>query len=261
MVNPARSTGDTGLRVDARRNRARVLLAAQRAFADKGISVSLGEIARRAGVGAGTVYRHFPSKEHLLEAILSQRIERLAVLASAVRDAEDVGEAFFSLCREVIVSGSENPGLCDALNDDGWPRAVFATSGRLFLQALALSLVAAQECGAVRADIGVDEVHALFFGAIAMQQQQRSPKGELCRMARIAMEALEPTGNPAVAKPEIGRENRDETRIDAVKRSETDAGCSVCGASIQRSSTGRPARYCGAACRQKAHRQRVAATG
>src|SRR5215472_3500974 len=65
------------LRADAQRNRARVLQAARRAFAAEGVSVPLDEIARRAGVGAGTVYRHFPSKEALFEAVVHDRLRQL----------------------------------------------------------------------------------------------------------------------------------------------------------------------------------------
>ena len=83
-------TGDSApvkprpLRADARRNRERILAAATAAFAADGLSVPLDEIARRAGVGPGTLYRHFPAKEALWEAVLHSRLERLADEAEAL---------------------------------------------------------------------------------------------------------------------------------------------------------------------------------
>ena len=86
-------TGDSApvkprpLRADARRNRERILAAATAAFAAEGLSVPLDEIARRAGVGPGTLYRHFPAKETLWEAVLHDRLRRLADEAEALHDA------------------------------------------------------------------------------------------------------------------------------------------------------------------------------
>jgi len=69
------------VRADARRNRQIVLRAAAEVFAEDGLEVSLGRIARQAGVGAGTVYRHFPSKEILLEAVLAEQVEGFVAVA------------------------------------------------------------------------------------------------------------------------------------------------------------------------------------
>ena len=72
MAQPARP-----LRADAARNRARVLETAYETFAAEGLSVPIDEIARRAGVGAGTVYRHFPTKEDLFRAVVESRLRRI----------------------------------------------------------------------------------------------------------------------------------------------------------------------------------------
>src|SRR3954447_4416845 len=89
-----RMSGGRAPRADARRNRQRVLEAAESAFAGEGISVPIDEIARRAGVGAGTVYRHFPTKDALLHAILAIRVERMTEEAHAAARAPDPGAAF-----------------------------------------------------------------------------------------------------------------------------------------------------------------------
>src|SRR5712691_4544222 len=84
------------LRADARRNRERVLDAARAAFAAQGLSVPLDEIARHAGVGPGTLYRHFPTKEALIEAVVHDRLQGLAADGAALLDAPDPGAAFFA---------------------------------------------------------------------------------------------------------------------------------------------------------------------
>src|SRR5580658_9490937 len=82
-------------RADAQRNRARVLEAAEVVFAAEGLNVPVDVIAEKAGVGVGTLYRHFPTKEKLFEAIIVERISGLAVEARCRLTAEDPGAAFF----------------------------------------------------------------------------------------------------------------------------------------------------------------------
>src|SRR5262245_28258757 len=84
---------ERALRADARRNRDRVLEAARRAFAEQGYAVPLDEIAAAAGVGPGTVYRHFPTKEALFEAVSVANVQDLAADARARAEAADPGSA------------------------------------------------------------------------------------------------------------------------------------------------------------------------
>ncbi|MEU6830116.1 helix-turn-helix domain-containing protein [Nocardia beijingensis] len=244
-------------RSDARRNRALVLAAAQRAFAEQGASVSLVEVARRAGVGAGTVYRHFPTKSALLEAVMQQRIDRLAKLAADHLAGPDPGVAFFDFCTAVIATTPDNQALCDLVqSDDGWPRALVRSAGVRFHGALAALLAAAKREGAVRADIELDDVLAIFTGCVAIQRLRKA-RGGLDRTAAIVLDALRagPVG-PVVTKRNDEAEERNETG----GRNESEADrCPVCRAAVPRAGTGRRARYCSAACRQKAHRRRVAA--
>src|ERR1700759_1324790 len=90
MAQPAKP-----LRADAARNRVRVLETAYETFAAEGLSVPIDEIAARAGVGAGTVYRHFPSKEDLFEAVTRARVEDLIADAQQRAAAAEPGPAFF----------------------------------------------------------------------------------------------------------------------------------------------------------------------
>src|ERR1700749_2405710 len=82
------------VRADARRNRSRVLDAARGAFASDGLAIPLDEIARRAGVGPGTVYRHYPTKDALFAAVVADRLERLTEQARQLQATLDPGQAF-----------------------------------------------------------------------------------------------------------------------------------------------------------------------
>src|SRR5919198_1082927 len=111
---PAARHGDRELRADARRNRDRVLRTAQRLFATDGLGVSLDEIARRAGVGPGTVHRHFPSKEALYLAVAIDQLEHLIAEAEVLATTEDP-LALFTLLSRMMASGAENVAVKSAL--------------------------------------------------------------------------------------------------------------------------------------------------
>jgi AcrR family transcriptional regulator len=158
------------LRADAQRNRAKVLAAAQEAFAAEGIAVPLDEIARRAGVGAGTVYRHFPTKEALFEAVIAERLEQLAEHAKSLGTAEDPGAAFEEFLHRMISGAAHQKDLVDALAGLEITGAVAANKAEL-LRAGEVVLRRAQRAGAVRADVGMREVMALLTGATMALRQ------------------------------------------------------------------------------------------
>ena len=107
---------DRPLRADAARNRARVLEVAYETFAAEGLSVPIDEIARRAGVGAGTVYRHFPTKEDLYRAVVEDRIASIVERGSRAADRRGSGEALFTFLRSMVLQwGATDRGLADAL--------------------------------------------------------------------------------------------------------------------------------------------------
>ncbi|WP_171164767.1 TetR/AcrR family transcriptional regulator [Streptomyces sp. I05A-00742] len=242
---PAPSDGRLApLRSDARRNRQLVLQAARSAFEEAGLAVPLSEIARRAGVGAGTVYRHFPSKEALFRATIVDRVRLFTDTARELAGAPDAGPVFFRYLASVVRLSARNKGLCDALEASAEGR--FDPSPgveRDFREALSVLLERAQLAGAVRRDVSLDDVLVLLLGCLSMEQR-RGAHGEPGRMTALVCDSLRPGRNVTKLPP-----------VRPVPRNET--GCPVCGEAVPVARTGRPARYCGGACRQKAHRRRV----
>jgi AcrR family transcriptional regulator len=159
------------LRADAARNRARVLEVAYDTFAAEGLSVPIDEIARRAGVGAGTVYRHFPTKEALFQAVIEDRMQRLVDDGRALLSSEGSGEALFAFLRSMVLHwGATDRGLADALAGLGIDIATAAPDAEDgFLAMLDELLRAAQRAGTARPDIGVREVKAIMVGCQAME--------------------------------------------------------------------------------------------
>ncbi|MGI5330699.1 TetR/AcrR family transcriptional regulator [Actinomadura nitritigenes] len=153
------------LRADALRNRAKVLAAAEDVFAEQGTSASTDEVARRAGVGIGTVFRHFPTKESLLEAVLVALLERLAGEARELASAADPGEAFFGFFARVVSQAATKQAVTEALAEAGVDaREATGRTGPHVKDAIGTLLERAQRAGAVRADIGPAEVTALLAG-------------------------------------------------------------------------------------------------
>jgi AcrR family transcriptional regulator len=163
MARPVRA-----LRADARRNRARVLEVAAEVFATEGLSVPVHEIARRAGVGTGTVSRHFPTKEDLFAAVLLDRVRWLTGEAEALADALDPGAAFFEFFAVVVREGARHRGLAEALAGAGYDvETAAATAGHDVSGRLRTMLSNAQNAGAVRADVTYADVKALMAGCLA----------------------------------------------------------------------------------------------
>ncbi|WP_245594638.1 TetR/AcrR family transcriptional regulator [Actinospica robiniae] len=182
------------LRADAARNRAKVLDAARAAFAAEGIAVPLDEIARRAGVGAGTVYRHFPTKEALFEAVVADRLDALAAQADAALTAEDPGAAFFHFFDSMLEDADDKKDLADALTAAGVGLSpeTLASAARL-QNALGALLDRALAAGAVRAGLTVEDLHALAVGALAAESRAAAGPGHRPgRLTRLICDGLRP---------------------------------------------------------------------
>jgi AcrR family transcriptional regulator len=153
------------LRADAQRNHDRVLEAAAEAFAELGPDVSANEIARRAGVGHGTVYRRFPSKEALIAAVVSVRLSELADSAERLLDELDAGSAFEALVWEVAEVHARDRGLFAGLPRCAEIPEAAAAKARLS-DVVGRVVTRAQEEGSLRRDISADDVPVLIGATI-----------------------------------------------------------------------------------------------
>jgi AcrR family transcriptional regulator len=236
-------------RADARRNRELVLRTATRVFAEDGLEVSLGRIARRAGVGAGTVYRHFPSKQVLVEAVLTEHFDAMVAAADRWAARAAPGDALIGFLVEVVETSAGRQPVCDALGPDhGWPHATLTAATRRFREALDRLLRGAQRAGAVRAEMRADDLSALLAGAAALRSAHPS-RARGMRLVRVLLDGLR-TAPVTTSGP-----FRD-TPGDRRHGTGGAGHCGECGAPLRMPAAGRPPRYCGATCRQRAHRRR-----
>ncbi|WP_437945246.1 helix-turn-helix domain-containing protein [Sorangium sp. So ce296] len=182
-----REAGSRPLRADARRNRARILEAAVEVFASEGLEVPIDVVARRAGVGAGTVYRHFPTKESLALAIVRDRVERLIEGARSLAAADDPGAAFFGFFSSAVEAGLANKALGDAIAAAGFDREAVVENE--LLGAIGKLLRRAQRAGAVRGDVDAADVKALLLGCLSMERC-RGEGGAPRRLVAVVCDGL-----------------------------------------------------------------------
>jgi AcrR family transcriptional regulator len=159
------------LRADARRNRERIVSAGRELFAREGPEAQIDEIAAHAGVGIGTVYRHFPTKEALFHAVVKDRMQHLVDSGYALLESAVPGEALFAFLRSVVLQwGATDRGLAEALAGLGIDIEHAAPDAEdAFLAMFGALLRAAQEAGTARSDIGVREVKSILVGCQAME--------------------------------------------------------------------------------------------
>jgi AcrR family transcriptional regulator len=153
-------------RADARRNRLAILRAAEAAFAEEGLGVPVDEIARRAGVGAGTLYRNFPTKEALFEAVIRHHMEALATQARELSSSDHPGPALFQFLGHLAEQASLKRNLVDALSGAGVDLKVTLAGVKQEVDAAAeVLLQRAQQAGEVRQDVALPDLFALVMGA------------------------------------------------------------------------------------------------
>lgn len=165
MSQTERGPTDRPMRADAQRNRERILEAAAATFAAEGIAVPVDVVAERAGVGVGTLYRHFPTKEALFEAIVADRIDALVAMARAPDEEEDPAERLFSFLAAMANDVSAKHDLMDALAEAGFDLKTRCADKVEVLQgAIDRLRRRAVEQGEVRDDVTTDEIVSLVVG-------------------------------------------------------------------------------------------------
>jgi AcrR family transcriptional regulator len=185
------STSERPMRADAARNRAKVLAAARRTFADEGLEAEVADIAKRAGVGVGTVYRHFPTKVALLTALTEEHLEQLIDITE--RSMEQGGTAWEMLERliwEAAGSTADDHGMCEVLSNK--PKEAGALPAAKRLRELHGKLVeSAIAEGSMRDDATIDDIPTMMcgFGRVAAAQRDGSPM-EWRRYLRLMLDGL-----------------------------------------------------------------------
>ena len=164
VTNPTPTAAERKLRSDARRNRERILEAARATFSAQGVDAQMDEIARRAGVGVGTVYRHFPTKEALLGELVAQKFRRFTDHARAALEAEDPWEGFAGMLRANAELVARDAALQNALMHTAAIRRHAGEERRTLEDLVARIVQRAQEAGELRPDFTIDDIPMLMCG-------------------------------------------------------------------------------------------------
>src|ERR1700742_2444955 len=176
------------MRADARRSRERLLTAATAAFAEKGADAPLEDIAKRAGVGIGTLYRHFPTRLDLQEAVYRTQVSTVCAQGAALADSPEPGEAFAGWLRSLASYLVTKRGLASALiAAKGKDSEVISTCSQIMRSTAERLLQRAQEAGAVRADLTATDVLMVVHGVIVATE--RAPD-QADRMLSLMLDGL-----------------------------------------------------------------------
>jgi AcrR family transcriptional regulator len=187
----ARPGNERPLRADALRNRIRILVAAEAVFAAKGLDASTDEVARLAGVGIGTLFRHFATKEALLEAMFAGRMQRLADQAGLLAHESDAGRAFFDFFVGIVGENHTEKAFGDALTRAGLDaEAAASRPDHPVHVALARLLERAQRAGHVRPDVGVVDLVALMVGTVHAMRHAGGETQVRTRAVTVVLDGL-----------------------------------------------------------------------
>lgn len=197
---PGRPTGSCGparaMRADARRNHERLVAEARAAFAAHGTDTSLEDVARRAGVGIGTLYRHFPNRQALMSAVFEDAVGDLLARSREALRANEPCAALVTWLRAVVAHAGEYRGLARALmavsHDRGDAGSALARCSGPIREAGGALLARAQESGAVRPDVTIGDLLQLTH-AIALAAEETPDDPELAdRLLRLTLRGLKP---------------------------------------------------------------------
>jgi AcrR family transcriptional regulator len=201
-IKPADSNGTPrALRADARRNREAVIVAAKKLFADEGLDAQMPDVAKAAKVGVGTVYRHFPTKEHLIAALADDRFERLAEKAREGIEAEGPWEGLCDFIRYSARIQADDRGLCEVMGSR--PEVMSEAAYAVGLDELCDKLVKrAQRSGDLRKDLDWQDIPMVACSLGRITAAEAGPAvGRWPRLVEIVIDGLRAPGSSKLPKP------------------------------------------------------------
>jgi len=178
------------VRADARRNRARLLEVAEQVFLRHGTDTSTEEIARAAGVGVGTVFRHFPTKVALIEAVYHNLLARLATEAEAASAEHEPSIGLFRAFTVMAENASAKGTFADALT--AMNVEVVTSNSYALRDTMGDLLTRARDAGSVRADIELPDLLALLIGTSRALEQVGPDKAARARVLAVVLNGLKP---------------------------------------------------------------------
>ncbi|MET9968662.1 TetR family transcriptional regulator [Streptomyces sp. NPDC006356] len=186
MVRPP-----AGMRADARRNHERLVTAARSAFAEHGTAASLEDVARRAGVGIGTLYRHFPNRDALLSAVFEDAVGDLLTRSHELLNAPEPCTALVTWLREMVTHAGEYRGLARSLMSvsTDTTSALSRCSGPIREAGGAL-LARAQEAGTVREDVAITDLLQLTHAIALAAEETPDDPGLADRLLMLTLRGL-----------------------------------------------------------------------
>ncbi len=175
------------MRADARRNRERIVVAARKVFAQYGREAQMDDVARKAKVGVGTVYRHFPTKEALVQALAEDKFERLNRAAHAALEVEDGWEAFVTFVRHSADQMARDRALYEAVQDAD-SRAAAERAG--LRETMAELIARAQASGQLREDLRVDDIPLFMCGLGSAIRMAEGDEARWQRHLELSLDGL-----------------------------------------------------------------------
>ncbi|MBC9727625.1 TetR/AcrR family transcriptional regulator [Streptomyces sp. TRM68367] len=188
-------------RTDALRNRERLLAAAQEVFVEAGPGASLNEIARRAGVGPGTLYRHFPNRHALLTAVLRDRIDALRAQAETLLRTETPDDALAHWLHALLTHARVNHGMVSTVMIEE-PVTPGLDCHQVILDAATALLTRAQRQGTARTDLTADDLLQLVAG-IALATARRTDADQPERLMNLVLDAAYGRAHPRESSPGV----------------------------------------------------------
>jgi AcrR family transcriptional regulator len=192
------------LRSDAERNRRLVLEAAAEAFAEEGLDVGMAAIARRAGVGNATVFRRFPTKDALIEAIVDSRIAELLAAAQRAAEIEDPWDSLVDVLEKTAALQARDHGFFQATEEFMLRHPDLLRRHRPVFEAVDRLVVRAQEAGVVRDDVTTLDLLGLVKGSVVCLPPSRDLRDDgWRRYLSIMLDALRPQAATPLPVPPV----------------------------------------------------------